>query len=79
MPVELNSNNLFVQKREFLNITFKLNNIKYLCLSNLVRDILFQLIDQYISKKNKRFYWFLLEIIFTLIAGIFDLKRELNC
>jgi hypothetical protein len=54
MPVELNSNNLFVQKREFLNITFKLNNIKYLCLSNLVRDILFQLIDQYISKKKQK-------------------------
>jgi hypothetical protein len=32
----------------------KLNNVKHLFLSNLVRDILFQLIDQYISKKTKR-------------------------
>jgi len=41
---------------------FKLNNVKHPFLSNLVRDILFQLRYQYISKTQKIFYFIYVRI-----------------
>jgi hypothetical protein len=56
----------------------KLNSVKYLFHWIDVRDILFQLKYQYISK-IRNLGLFLREFQFTLITGIFGRKRELNC
>ena len=59
---------------------FRLNNVKHLFHLTDVRDILFQSIYQCISKtKQTPLYFNRIQIKFTLITGIFGLKRELNC